>query len=136
MSQEIIQDVGRILLAGLIILTVLGVLRDAGLTGFSVASSEALFYTGPEKVFTKQGAFLTLDLDYYFSGGDIVYSVAPQEKIDAQLHNNILMITPAKDFSGEAEVTIHASNKEQIIRQKIIVNVEPVAPPKKCGCGG
>jgi hypothetical protein len=100
MSQGLIQDIGKILLAGLVILTILGVLRDAGLTGFSVASLEPLVYAGPEKVFTKQGSMLSLDLSSYFSGDDIFYSVIAQGGLDAQLHNSILMITPAKDFSS------------------------------------
>lgn len=134
----IIQDVGKIFLAVIVMFAVLGVLRDSGMTGFASAPTGAIAYVGPEKIFTKQGGTLTLDLDYYFTGAkDLIYTLAQQKEIDAQLHNNILLIMPAKDFSGESEITVYASNKEQITRQKLKVQVEPTAPPaKKCGCGG
>ena len=138
MSEHLTQDIGRILLAGLVVFTVLGVLRDAGLTGFSVASLELPIYVGPEKVYAKQDTMLTLDLNYYFTGhDDIVYTVTSQNGVNAQLHNNILVIIPETNFAGESEITIYASNKEQITKQKLIINIEPKpAPAKKCGCGG
>ncbi len=136
MSHELIQDIGKIFLAGLIMFAALGVLRDAGMTGFASAPTGALAYSGPEKIFTKQGATLVLDLEYYFSGArNIVYTAVPAEGIDVQFHKNLLFIMPAKDFSGASEVTVYASNKEQITKQKIKLNVEPIAPVKKCSCG-
>ena len=131
MSHETIRDVVKILLAGIVILAILGVLRDAGFTGFSTAELPAPLYYGPEKFFVQDTGKLTLDLNNYFSGEELNYFIEAPAELGTQLIKNILLIDPEK--AGEYELTVHTSNLQNIVQQKIIIKVMS-SEPKRQGC--
>lgn len=133
MSNEIIQDVAKILLSGLIILTVLGLMRDAGIVGFSVADLPLPEYAGPERFFVENGKMLTLDLNNYFSGDDLAYTADLPKGLDVTLRKNILSVVPSE--AGEHELTVYVSNTQQIIKQKLLIKVAEKLQPNTGGCG-
>jgi len=133
MSNEIMQDVGKILLSGLIILTVLGLFRDAGIAGFSVADLPLPEYTGPERFFVENNKLLTLDLNYYFSGDELVYTADMPKGLDVAIRKNILSIIPTE--AGEHEITVYVSNTQQILKQKLHIKVTEKLQPNTGGCG-
>lgn len=127
------QDVGKILLSGLIILTVLGLMRDAGIAGFSVADLPLPGYAGPERFFVENNKLLTLDLNYYFSGDDLAYTADMPKGLDVTLRKNILSILPSE--AGEHELTVYVSNTKQIIKQRLLIKVTEKLQPNGSGCG-
>lgn len=133
MSNEIIQDVAKILLSGLIILTVLGLMRDTGIVGFSVADLPLPEYTGPDRFFVENNKLLTLDLNYYFPGDDLAYTADMPKGLDVTLRKNILSIVPSE--AGEHEVTVYVSNTQQIVKQKLLIKVTEKLQPNTGGCG-
>ncbi|MEM4263458.1 MAG: hypothetical protein QW666_01000 [Candidatus Woesearchaeota archaeon] len=133
MSNEVMPDLGKILLAGLVVLTLLCILRDAGFTGFSVAELPVPVYYGPEQFFVQENGKLTLDLNNYFSEEGLQYFIEAPEGLNTQLLKNILFIDPEQ--AGEYEITVHASNLQNIAQQKLIIKVMNLQPNRQgCSC--